>query len=82
MLSLFKNLTREQRFNGRIEDVFTELTKAVEIEFTELETVQILNAVRRITHEWLEAKKNHAMEQAVNFNQKANEIKNAIEILE
>ncbi len=82
MFRLFKKPNREQQINSRISDVFTELIKAVEIEYTELETVQILNSVRRKTHEWLESKKSHAMEQSVNFNQKAIEIKNCIDLLE
>jgi len=53
MFNLFKKLTRDQEIEKRVNNVFTELTKAVEIEFTELETVQILNSVRRKTVEYL-----------------------------
>lgn len=80
--SLFKKKPREEEIEKRVCDVFTELVKAVEIEFTELETVQIVNSVRRKTHEYLSEKHSHCMEQSVHFQQRAAEIKSALELIE
>lgn len=80
--SIFKKPSREDLITKKADNVFTELTKSLETEFTDLETVQILNSVRRKTVEWLEIKKSEAMEQSVNANQKAVEIAKAIEFVE
>lgn len=84
---IFKSKTRDQHIEKRVGDVFLQLTKIQsdgirDVEFTELETVQILNSLRRKTHEWLSEKKAHCLEQSTLQSQKAAEIKNAIELIE
>lgn len=79
---LFPKKTREQRIDSRSESVFIELLNTTDFEFTELETVQILNNVRRKLSEHFNAKKDELLEQSVNSNQKAKEIKNALGFLE
>lgn len=78
----WKPKTREQQVATRTANLFTVLFSQTEFEFTELETVQILNNLRRKAVEELESRKSQSMEQAVNFNQKATEIKTAFEYLE
>lgn len=80
--SLFKKETPEQRFEKRFNELFSCLIKVEDVPFTELETVQLSNALRRKLHEYLEEKSSHCMEQATHFNQKANEIKQALTFLE
>lgn len=82
MFKLFKKKTREQQVEDKTEKVFTMLTNDVEFEFTDLETVQILNNVRRKLSCHLQVKKADCLEQAVNYNQKANEIVNALKHIE
>jgi hypothetical protein len=77
----FRKLTPEEAFNKRVEDLYLTAIKVEGKGFTELETVQIANAFRRKLHEHLEEKQNHCMEQAVHFNQRANEIKEALSYL-
>lgn len=81
-MSWFKKKTREQHIQKRTESVFAELIGEAEFEFTELETVQIVNNVRRRLSDHLEAKKSFLLEQSVISNQKAKEISNAIEYIE
>ncbi len=47
MFSVFKKKTREEHIHKRTESVFAELIGDAEFEFTDLETVQIINNVRR-----------------------------------
>ena len=77
----FKKKTREQQIDCRTENVFTVLLENIDFEFTELETIQVLNNVRRKLSEHLSNKKAILMEQSsVNF-QKVKEINNAVEYL-
>ena len=78
----FKKKTREEQVQSRTESVFAELIGNVEYEFTDLETVQIINNVRRKLSEHLEAKKDSFYEQSTINQQKAKEISGAIEYLE
>ena len=82
MFKLFQKKTREEYIQKRTESVFAELIGEAEFEFTELETVQIVNNVRRRLSDHLEAKKSFLLEQSVISNQKAKEISNAIEYIE
>lgn len=77
----FKKKTREEQVQSRTESVFAELISEAEFEFTELETVQIINNVRRRLSEHLEAKKDSFYEQSTISQQKAKEISGAIEYL-
>jgi hypothetical protein len=74
--------TREEQVKFRTENVFAVLVGSAEFEFTDLETVQILNNVRRKLVENLEAKKGTSMEQSVIHSQKASEIVNVLKYLE
>lgn len=80
-MSWFKKKTREEHIQKRTESVFAELIGDAEFEFTELETVQIINNVRRRLSEHLETKKDSFMEESVIKSQKAKEISGAIEYL-
>jgi len=82
MFNLFKKPTKEALMQKRANDVLTLLFNQVDAEFTDLETVQVLNMVRRKANEHLENLKSDAMEQSVNFNQKAKEIGEAIKLIE
>lgn len=79
---IIKKKTREEQIELRTSNVFTELMSDVEIEFTELETIQILNNVRRKLSEHLDNKKAGLMEQSVVSSQRAKEIGNALEYME
>ena len=81
-MNWFKKKTREQQIEKRAENVFTELTGLIDCKFTELETIQILNNVRRKLSENLTNKKAVLMEQNVANSQKINEIINALEYIE
>jgi len=81
-MQMFKKKTREEKMSKRAGNVLLQLFSDVDCQFTELETVQILNMVRRKAAEYLEAKKAEAMEQSVNFNQKAKEIGEAVKLIE
>jgi len=80
--SIFKKKTREEQVEKRTESVLAELLSEAEFEFTDLETVQVLNNVRRRLSEHLKNKKADFNELSANNNQKANEVGNAIEYLE
>lgn len=74
--------TREEQINHRIDSVFTELTSDVEFEFTELETVQILNEVRRKLHENLIQKRSESISKSLESRQKAKELENVIDYIQ
>jgi hypothetical protein len=80
--TLFSKETQEQRFEKRVNEVFQGLIKVEDKGFTELETVQICNSVKRKLNEYLEERKAHCVEQSIHFNQRAVEINNALEHLE
>lgn len=85
--SIFKPETREQLQEKRTNEILNALLIGYDSGFTsgtfsDLETVQILNSLRRKLSEHLETKKSEAMQRSVNENQKANEIKEAISYLE
>jgi hypothetical protein len=80
-MGLFKTKTREQKIQKRVEDVFEQLTSTIECEFTELETVQILNEVRRKLSESLENRKQKYISNITENNQKLKELKNAVDYL-
>lgn len=82
MFSFLKKKTREEHIEKRIESVLAELLGTAEFEFTDLETVQIINNTRRRLCEHLEAKKSDLIDQSLIKSQKAKEIGNAIEYLE
>ena len=77
----FKQKTREQKIEKSVEYVFEQLTSTVECEFTELETVQILNEVRRKLAESLEKRKQKCISNITENSQKIKEIKLAAEYL-
>jgi len=79
---MFKKKTREEKMSKRASNVLMQLFSDVDCQFTELETVQILNMVRRKACDHLETLKSEAQEQSVNFNQKAKEIGEAISYIE
>ncbi len=81
-MNWFKKKTREQQIEKRTESVFAELIGTAEFEFTDLESVQIINNVRRRLSEHLKNKRDMNMELSVNHNQTANEITNAINFIE
>ena len=80
--TIFKGKTREQKIEKRVSDVFVQLTSTIETEFTELETVQVFNMVRRKTHEYLSEKRANCLDQSILMQQKAEEIKHALDVLE
>lgn len=82
MFSIFKKKTREEQVLDKTEKVFALLINDAEFEFTDLETVQIMNNTRRRLSEHLQKKKADSIEQSVSFNQKAIEIKNALDYID
>lgn len=76
-----KEKTREQKIAKRVEDVYTELTSTIECEFTELETVLILNEVRAKLAESLENRKQNCVNTIISQNAKMKEIKIASDYL-
>lgn len=76
-----KKKSKEQLIEQRVNNVFTELTSEIESSFTELETVQILNDVRRKLDENLGNKESEFMSRIVENNQKLKELKSARDYL-
>lgn len=81
-MGLFRKKTRQEKVEKRIEDVFEQLTSTVECEFTELETVQIINDVRRKLNIHLNARKSYHQSVITASQQSINEIQEAIQYLE
>jgi hypothetical protein len=77
----WKKKTREQQIEKRVESVFSELTSTIECEFTDLETVQILNEVRLMLAQNLENKRQKCISNITENNQKLKELKNASDYL-
>ena len=77
----WKKKTKEQQIEKRVESVFSELTSDIEFEFTELETVQILNDVRRKLDNSLKSKKSDCLSKSTELVQKSTEIQSAIDLL-
>lgn len=78
----FKKKTKEEEIQHRVDDLFMKLTSDADFSFTELETVQIINDVRRKLHEFLSNKKSDFHSKSVEFQQKAKEIEMALEYFE
>jgi len=76
-----KKKSKDQLIEQRVNNVFTELTSEIESSFTELETVQILNDVRRKLDENLGNKESECMSRIVENNQKLKELKSARDYL-
>lgn len=74
--------TREEQVEKRTESVFAELLGTAEFEFTDLETVQVLNNVRRKLSEHLKEKRAAFVEESVNASQKSEELKRIINYIE
>lgn len=77
----FRKATKEEKIQKRVESVFTELTSSIECEFTELETVMILNEVRSKLVQSLENKKQDCLNSIIGSNAKLKEIKIANDYL-
>lgn len=77
----WKKKTREEQLQKRVESVFAELTSDIDFEFTELETVQILNEVRVLMAQNLENKRQKCISNITENNQKLKELKNASDYL-
>lgn len=77
----FKAKTKEEQLQQRVEQVYEQLTSEIECEFTELETVQILNEVRRKLAESLENRKQKCISNITENSQKIKELKNASDYL-
>ena len=77
----FKKVTLEEKIQKRVESVFIELTSSIEYEFTELETVLILNEVRSKLVQSLENKKQDCLNSIIGSNAKLKEIKIANDYL-
>lgn len=78
----FKKKTRAEKVQKRVDTVYAELTSTIECEFTELETVQILNDVRRLLNHGLNQRKEDCMSIITANNQKIKEINEAMQYLE
>lgn len=86
-MKLFKTLTITEQQEKRANWVLTTLLGSYEAgfkdkSFTELETVQILNMVRRKLNDKYDIEVSECLERSVNEQQKAKEIKEAIVLLE
>ena len=77
-----KKKTQEQKMQHRIDRVLLTLTDSSDFVFTELETVQILNNVRRKLNENLTSKRQECQTKSLEFQQKGKEIQNALNFLE
>lgn len=77
----WKKKTREEQLQKRVESVYAELTSDIDFEFTELETVQILNEVRVLLVQNLENKRQKCISNITENNQKLKELKNASDYL-
>lgn len=77
----FRKATKEEKIQKRVQSVFTELTSSIEYEFTELETVMILNDVRVKLVQSLENKKQDCLNSIIGSNAKLKEIKIADDYL-
>lgn len=80
-MAWFKKMSREQMIEKKIGYVYAELTSTIECEFTELETVQILNEVRVLLAQNIENKTQKCHSNITENNQKLKELKNASDYL-
>lgn len=78
----FRKLTSEEKLNRRTSEVFTLLVSETDLELTDLETVQVINNVRRKLNEFLKTKKSDLLEHSTNCSLQADEVQNAIEKIE
>ena len=74
--------TRDEQVEKRTESVLAELLGSTEFEFTDLETVQIINNTRRRLSEYLESKKSDLIDQSLIKSQKAKEVEHALQYIE
>lgn len=73
---------RFEEIETRVDKVFALLVSDAEFAFTELESVQICNSVRRKLSEHLKEKRSNELEISVLHNQKAIEINVALDFIE
>jgi hypothetical protein len=78
----FRKKTREQMIDCRVDSVFILLTSDVEFQFTELETLQILNKVRTKLKENLSNKRASIKEQTQLNHKRISEIDNVLTYIE
>lgn len=81
-MTFFKKKTREEMMQQRTNFVLSQLLSTADFEFTDLETVQILNSVRLKLHENLNQKRSESLSKSTDLNQKAKELKNVLDLLE
>jgi len=79
---LFPKPTSEQKVNKRTEELFSVLTSKVEYDLSELETVLVINNLRRKLNESLKSKKNQLMSDSIDSSLRAEEVENAIQKIE
>ena len=77
-----KKKTKEEQMEARVASVLAELTSGIDFEFTELETAQILNDVRRKYAESLNLKKSDCLSKSTELHQKAKELENVLQFIE
>ena len=78
----FRKKTREQMIDFRVDSVFILLTSDIEFQFTELETVQVLNKVRTKLKENLSNKRASIKEQTQLNHKRISEIDNVLTYIE
>ena len=86
-MNIFKTPTISEQQEKRANEVLTTLlgsydSRFTSKSFTELETVQIINMVRRKLNDKYDTEVSECLERSVNEQQKAKEIKEAIALLE
>lgn len=60
-MRLFKKATKEEKIKRRVDNTFSELNSDIEFQFSDLETVQILNEIRIKLVKKLENKKQECL---------------------
>ena len=78
---LFKRKTREERVLQRTQSVFLELISDTEFEFSDIETVHIINNVKRKLMGHLNKKQIEFKNKSIKYTEKSLEINLAIELI-
>ena len=78
---LFKRKTHEERVLQRTQSVFLELISDTEFEFSDIETVHIINNVKRKLMDHLNQKQIEFKNKSIKYTEKSLEINFAIELI-
>lgn len=81
-MNFFKKKTPEEKQERRAKELLTLLLSDTDYSFTDLETVQIINDVRRLYAQHLQNKRSENLSKSTEHSQKAKELENVMQFIE